>query len=95
MGLCAYVAKYIEEVHKIGKALGSHGPADAPVSHAFIYYNNKYYDAISVNGVKNVWELWNFDDASYSTNMDEKEYNKEIEKNIQSFNLKDNISITK
>jgi len=88
MGLCAYVAKYVEEVHGIGKAMGSHGPADAPVSHAFIVYNNRYYDAADPKGVDHVWQLWNFDDASYSTQLPEKDYNKEIEKNLQGYDLK-------
>ena len=87
MGLCAYVAKYIEEVHKIGKALASQGPKDAPVSHAFIKYKNRYYDAGSPNGVDNVWELFNFDDASYSTNMEYEDYKKLIQKNIKSYSI--------
>lgn len=87
MGLCTYVAKYVEEVHKIGKAMGSHGPSDVPVSHAFIVYNNRYYDAASPKGVDNVWDLWNFEDASYSTRLPEDEYNKVIQKNVQSFEL--------
>lgn len=88
MGLCTYVAKYIEEVHGIGKALGSHGGREAPVSHAFIKYKGKYYDAVSTKGVDNVWELWNFEDASYATRLAPKEYEKLIQKNIQSFELK-------
>lgn len=88
MGLCTYVAKYVEEVHGIGKALGSHGGKDAPVSHAFIEYNGRYYDAASPKGVDNVWDLWNFEDASYATHLEPKEYEKLIQKNIQSFELK-------
>ncbi len=86
-GLCAYVAKYVEEVHGIGKAMGSHGPADVPVSHAFIVYNKKYYDVASPNGENEVWQLWNFDDASYSTALEEEDYNKLIQKNIKEFTL--------
>jgi hypothetical protein len=88
MGLCTYVAKYVEEVHGIGKAMGSHGPPDAPVSHAFIVYNKRYYDGVTPKGVDNVWELWNFDDASYSTKLDYEEYKKLIQKNVQTFELR-------
>jgi hypothetical protein len=88
MGLCTYVAKYVEEIHGIGKAMGSHGPPDLPVSHAFIVYKNRYYDASSPKGEKNVWQLWNFDDASYATTLPEDEYNKLIQKNVQPFELK-------
>ena len=87
MGLCAYVAKYIEEIHGIGEALGSEGPAEKPFSHAFIKYNGKYYDSATPKGVKNVWELWFFDDMSYSVRIDYEDFKKEIAKNIKPYVL--------
>ncbi|MCK9575745.1 MAG: hypothetical protein WC979_02575 [Candidatus Pacearchaeota archaeon] len=87
MSSCTFVAKFLEE-KGFGKALSSHGPYGmAP--HAFVLYNGLYYDYEAREGVKNVYDLPNFQDLRYNVKKGDSwpNYKKEIVKNVQNFNF--------